>query len=1702
MNQIMKRNILKRALAMALASALALQGGYTEARAAVIASEETVAGEEVFAIVNPISSEITAYAGQPLTFHVYAVGADRYAADGLEALAGATFEDGLFSWNPSEADLGKTYVLTLTASKGSGASAKTVEKTVTIEVQDKDYVLKTETITVSEDTYLKTYQSEKSQKCGNESILCVLNGYPGLLGEQQSDNNNQDNKLSMLKFDLSSLKGKAIVNADLSLTYISCNSGHNVSEQKLRAAVVSNEWSESVNENGLSWNKWIELSGNEEITEEQIVESQTYDMAHTNGGGGVDLGVRNNANYNLDGRKITTDITSFVEENKDKEADAEGHNYLSLAVNEATGGKQHYFVSKEGVAFFKAISERKIEHAAPTLFVTYKEKRSEDDFRLEWADRMFLKEGYDATGSDSYMVLGTSEAYNLSGIKLSGNTGGGRITLDTEKQRLDIAKGLTAGAYKVNLEIPLKTPENLTPASPTPTSPTSPEDIYDEDPITGQGPDGALIYHFTLYVDERIALPEFTGPRDSMQAYVGTPLSFHARVANRMDFGDRITIDLKETDIPEDDYTYDQETGEFKWTPKAENNDALYYVTFTARGRNQIPVDYRVAIRVGKVQEGIEVATVPVVADGHIQTWKTDVDKGNAKRIVLRTQRVGADTGLLGEVVGKEGVDSKVIFLKFDLHDLEEFLKDEESYTKAELALTYVCRSRGSGAATVELQADMVSYTDWTEEAVPADQQLTANNWQQWAFAFGDDYRAEEKNLMRSEPYAVKTPVNAPGGDPDQIGASFNQIDGKKIKIDITDRLRRLYEEYTKNPNVANDGLFTMIVCSARTGSNEEQIFVSREGAAEGGFQNKTALNGQEIMAPSIVLTKMEKETVLNGPRSLTLIEGYDETKSDSFAVQNASSENVITTFPAQYKDLFAWDKKTRQIIIKPGLPVATGSASYSPTVHDRANNATATMRLEVVKNMFQELKTAYQAFVPVKEQGAYSCASWAKYQYEIERLKALLSTGLVLEEQNEEAQKTLAALQNGTLKTLPEELAAQIEKYSSKPQVYEKVYYTEATYAGYESAINALKALTGTKFTEAELGEKVSVVREAIEKLEFDVGNPVGRLLGLIQQAREEIAKNIYTSATMAALVTAKDEAERAFAAMTDASDPAIAEAAGKLEDALGSLVKVPAADLVDRIAEAIKDLPDTNTKYTMASWNAYQIKLAAANHLLSEDDLTQEDVDAAILELTEAVKGLLELTKVLETEIAKYENPEGGEAGYTAISWSAYQEKLAEANGLKDTEFTESDINKKIAALKRAYEALVKLSDVLKTEIAKYLKPDSDKDKYPEEAWNAYKEKLAAANALKGTTYTESEMRQAIEELKTAYEALVDIPVTPENPEMEKLNDLIETVEGLNESDYTVDSWSWLMECLDTANDVAEKGDAATEDEIQRAYAMLKAAYDALDSKTSEAVTKADLEALISVVNGLKLSDYPLEIQSKITAALRDAQSAIAKGDALTNEELKIAYDALKKAYEGRGEPNPGGNTPGGNTPGGNTPGGNGTPNTPAATLAANETAQLDGMSYQVVNPTEKTVILTKGKDQATVSIPATINVKGFDCKVIGIGKNAFAKYKSLKKVTISDTVTDIGSGAFTGCKKLTSVIIGQGVTTIGKKAFSGCKKLKSVTIKGSAIKSIQASAFKATNSKVKVKLPKKMKAAQKKKLKNMLIKKGKISKKAVIK
>ena len=121
-------------------------------------------------------------------------------------------------------------------------------------------------------------------------------------------------------------------------------------------------------------------------------------------------------------------------------------------------------------------------------------------------------------------------------------------------------------------------------------------------------------------------------------------------------------------------------------------------------------------------------------------------------------------------------------------------------------------------------------------------------------------------------------------------------------------------------------------------------------------------------------------------------------------------------------------------------------------------------------------------------------------------------------------------------------------------------------------------------------------------------------------------------------------------------------------------------------------------------------------------------------------------------------------------------------------------------------------------------------------------------------------------------------------------------------------------------------------------------------------------------------------------------------------------------------------------------------------------------DSLGYAIIRDTPPYAVEVSGYTTGIVHaiIPETVTYNGTTYRVKSImDEGAFCGCKSLKSVTIPNSVTIIGAFAFERCTGLTSITIPNSVTYIGTGAFDGCSGLTSVTI-GNSVTRIQDNAF----------------------------------------
>ena len=160
----------------------------------------------------------------------------------------------------------------------------------------------------------------------------------------------------------------------------------------------------------------------------------------------------------------------------------------------------------------------------------------------------------------------------------------------------------------------------------------------------------------------------------------------------------------------------------------------------------------------------------------------------------------------------------------------------------------------------------------------------------------------------------------------------------------------------------------------------------------------------------------------------------------------------------------------------------------------------------------------------------------------------------------------------------------------------------------------------------------------------------------------------------------------------------------------------------------------------------------------------------------------------------------------------------------------------------------------------------------------------------------------------LTFTYKVLGETPA-PSEVDTTKLAAAIEKAEGLNESDYTKDSWKALQSELTKAKSALEAKES--QDTVDKAADSLNKAIDALEAATPDEPTKEvstdALEKAIKAAGALKESDYTADSWKALQSALAEADTALKEKknqdtvDKAT-EKLNKAISALVKKDAGQ--------------------------------------------------------------------------------------------------------------------------------------------------------------------------------------------------------
>ena len=212
----------------------------------------------------------------------------------------------------------------------------------------------------------------------------------------------------------------------------------------------------------------------------------------------------------------------------------------------------------------------------------------------------------------------------------------------------------------------------------------------------------------------------------------------------------------------------------------------------------------------------------------------------------------------------------------------------------------------------------------------------------------------------------------------------------------------------------------------------------------------------------------------------------------------------------------------------------------------------------------------------------------------------------------------------------------------------------------------------------------QISEVEFVLEAIDEDT-----TLKDLIEKAKEEDLEG-KTIASRDEFLEALIEAQKALVA----EDIKNEEVINRLNKAIEGLVDAPVVNtnaLVEAVAKADDLTEDVVNKAIKKNVEVFNKALADAKAVLVKDEPTQEEIDAAVKALNDALEGLKVLRGNPEALNAALEAAsKKDESKYTAESWAALMAVVEEVKAIDLENATQKEIDKAVAKLNKAVDAL----------------------------------------------------------------------------------------------------------------------------------------------------------------------------------------------------------------------------------------------------------------------------------------------------------------------------------------------------------------------------------------------------------------------------
>lgn len=568
-------------------------------------------------------------------------------------------------------------------------------------------------------------------------------------------------------------------------------------------------------------------------------------------------------------------------------------------------------------------------------------------------------------------------------------------------------------------------------------------------------------------------------------------------------------------------------------------------------------------------------------------------------------------------------------------------------------------------------------------------------------------------------------------------------------------------------------------------------------------------------------------------------------------------------------------------------------------------DNAAATLKA-AIESLAEKPKADKSALQKLAEEcgtlveSEYTQESWKAMTDALQAANEVLADGKA---QQADVDKAAAALQIAidSLQRKPVVNKSALESMINLAGSLEESGWTAESWTALQEALSsARKVMENEKASQDEVNTAEADLRTAYDNLvEAEPDIPVDKtMLEELLIGSRDLDAEKYTSASWKTFEEERTKAETVYND-SEATQTMVNEAAANLSQALHSLVLKANTQALEN---TLKDISGLNAEdYTAESWNMLLEARGRAEALLKSEPADQEEVDAVMQEILNAVQALVIRVDKSGLKKALDQAESLNEKDYTPDSWNALCAAVEHAKAVFENEnASQTDID---AAEKKLLAAISSLTEPSKTDTSalEQVLAEIDglkEDEYTSESWKALMDVRKEAEAVLTAEKTDQKAVDTVHsKLLETMKNLEKKSSDKETPDLSKLQEAVDRNDTIREDGYTAESWKTYQETLTEARELLNKMDASqsevdamTEKLLSAEKALVPAAADPSnapriikgDRSVWEKGSKADLEIVSDapfdkfqkvLVDGKELAKENYEAQEGSTIILLKA-------------------------------------------------------------------------------------------------------------------------------------------------------------------------------------------------------------------------------------